>query len=310
MKTLSLPATVLTLATFGAAVAVPPARSAEPSSAADVALFERLDANGDGQLAPDEVSAANQRLFARLLRHADVNKSGSLSREEFMAGMVPTRPEKPLEEKTPSTLPEADAVRFLLLSMDTNGNASIDQKEVPGRFQPVFESIVRRIDNDKNNILDRRELYRAAPQLAQIAGRYVRQQGIDASSELKKLEEKIGQAAANRFEEPPPRFERLGNPEQARRLFAQLDADGNGQIEKKEATGPLEAPVERLLRATDRDGDGQLSESEFLAGARQLGRRRGRDDRPRREGAEPKPLEAMPAEKAMPAEDAMSAESK
>src|SRR5262245_32158148 len=90
--------TMCAVATFVTRLA---AAATDPPSAAEAALFERLDADRDGQVTAGEVSAENQRLFARLLRQADLNKSDSLSREEFIAGLVPTRPEKPLEEKQP-----------------------------------------------------------------------------------------------------------------------------------------------------------------------------------------------------------------
>jgi Ca2+-binding EF-hand superfamily protein len=312
MKTVNLGPVVLAaiMVAVMAALTIDAAWAAAPPSAADGALFDRLDSNHDGQVAADELSAEHKRLFARLLRNADINRDQSLSREEFIAGLVPTRPEKPLEEKQPASLPEADAVRLLLLSMDTNGNSSIDEKEVPEKLQPVFQTMVRRIDNDKNGILERRELYQGARLLSQIAGRYARDEGIDAAVELKKLEKKIGAAAARRFDESPPRLDSLGDPEQARRLFAQLDIDGNGQIEKKEAKGPLERPFERLARVADRDNDGQLSEREFLAGARQIGRRRGRDSGGPRTATGSNPAEAMPAEKSMPAEESMPANEK
>src|SRR5262245_64929198 len=79
---------MLIAAVMSAAAAnfIPHASAAtDPPSAADAALFDRLDANHDGQIVPREVSSTHQRLFTRLLRQADVNQNESLSREEFIA---------------------------------------------------------------------------------------------------------------------------------------------------------------------------------------------------------------------------------
>ncbi len=278
--------------------------AADPPSAADAALFERLDSDHNGQVAAGEVSAEHKRLFARLLRHGDADGNQSLSRDEFIAGLVPTRPEKPLEEKQSALNPQSEAVRWLLLTMDTSGNSSIEEDEVPERLQRVFGSMVRRIDGDKDGAISRRELNQGNRQLAQIAGRYVETEGIDTTAELKKLEKKLG-AAAGRFDAPPPRLENLGDPEQARQVFAQLDGNGSGQIERAEIPEQLQRPLERLMRQADRNNDGQLSESEFLAGARQIARRQQRQD-----GRTMPAPESMPAEKAMPAEESMPADGK
>lgn len=286
------------------------APAADPPSTADDALFDRLDANRNGQIEAAEVSTENSRLFARLLRRADINDDNLLSRAEFIAGLVPTRPEKPLEEKQPATFPQADAVRFVLLSMDTNGDGRIEENEVPDDLKPLFDSIAQRIDRDENRVLDRRELNQGGPPLAQIAGRYARDENIDASAELAKLEQQQG-AAASRFDGAPPRWDNLGDPAAARQLFAQLDTNGDGRIEKKEVSEPFTRPFERLLRAADRNNDGRLSEREFLSGARQVARRQSRPEAPPRPRNRSNPPQAMPAEKEATAdESSMSAEGK
>src|SRR5215213_796096 len=95
-------------------------------SAADAALFERLDSNHDGSISADEVATEHRSLFDRLVRRGDANHDKALSREEFSAGLVPTRPEKPMEAKEPATLPGSNAVQYLLLTMDANRNARIE----------------------------------------------------------------------------------------------------------------------------------------------------------------------------------------
>ena len=55
------------------------ARSAESRAA----LFDKLDANHDGQITSDEVPEESRRLFERLLRRGDKNGDGKLTRERI-----------------------------------------------------------------------------------------------------------------------------------------------------------------------------------------------------------------------------------
>jgi Ca2+-binding EF-hand superfamily protein len=271
------------------------------TSAGDEALFERLDADKNGRVAADEVSSDAKRLFERLLRRGDADGNKELSRDEFIASLVPSRPAKPIEKKQPATFPQADAVRWLLLTMDTSGNSWIEADEVPEGLRPVFEIMLERIDNNKNGILERIELSRGGPPLAQIAGRFTQREGIDVAAELKKLEKKLGKAA-ERFELQRVPLESLGDPQKAREVFVQLDGNGNGHIEPKEVADPFQRPLQRLLRVGDRDRDGRLSQREFLGAAKRISERqarqanveRRRDEALRRDDSMPAP-EAMPS---------------
>jgi hypothetical protein len=253
--------------------AAPGALAEQPAGHPD--LFERLDANSDSRITSDEISPDHHRLFERLLRRGDADGDDALSREEFAAALVPSRPEKTLEAKQPSTLPGADAVRWLLLKMDTGGNGWIEAAEVPKELRQPFDALAQRLDRDKNSTLDSRELYQGGPPLSQIAGRYVRQNRIDVERELSQLQRAQG-AAANRFEERRGPLENLADPERARQLFAQLDANRDGRLAPREVPEPLQRPIERLLRSADRDRDGELSQREFLAGARRMAARMAR----------------------------------
>jgi Ca2+-binding EF-hand superfamily protein len=62
------------------------AAESKPSGADDAAaLFDRLDANHDGQLIADEIPAEKKGLFERLLRLTGKPADGKLSRSEFIA---------------------------------------------------------------------------------------------------------------------------------------------------------------------------------------------------------------------------------
>jgi Ca2+-binding EF-hand superfamily protein len=272
------------------------------SSAGDAELFDRLDADKNGRVNAHETSPNARRLFERLLRRGDADGDHALSREEFLASLVPSRPEKTIEAKQPATFPQADAVRWLLLTMDTSGNSWIEADEVPEDLRPVFDTMLERIDNNKNGTLERMELSRGGPPLAQIAGRYTQRERIDVAAELKKLEKRIGKAA-NRFELQRVPLQDLGDPEKAREIFLQLDGNGNGQVETAEVPEPFRRPLQRLLRVGDRDRDGRLSRREFLGAAKLVAERQARQA-----NRERIPSDAMPTDDAMPASASMLAE--
>lgn len=241
----------------------------EAPSAGDAALFDRLDANRNDVIAADEVTADNRRLFDRLLRRADTNHDKALSRDEFLASLVLSRPEKPIEAKQPSTVPEANAVRYLLLAMDTNRNSRIEKDEVPRDLSAAFEFMTERLDRNGNGGLERQELSRGGPALSAVAGRHVKRLGINVDAELAKLEKSEG-SAVNRFEQQPMPLENLRDPQQARQLFAQFDENADGKLDAKEVPDPLRERIERLTRIADRDNDGKLDEREFVTATERI----------------------------------------
>jgi Ca2+-binding EF-hand superfamily protein len=243
-------------------------------SAGDAELFNRLDVDHNGVLSADEITSENRPLFDRLLRKGDTNHDKSLSREEFLAALVPSRPEKPLETTEPANQ-QADAIRYMLLKLDANGNARIEKDEIPKELRPIFEFVFDRIDANKDGVLDRQELSRTGPGLAQIAQRYVERQGIDVKAELAKLEKAQG-AAANRFDDNRGPLQRLGDPKEAKQVFKELDANNDGYLEKKEVSELFRERGDRFFNMADRDRDGKLSEREFLDGAERISRFIGR----------------------------------
>jgi hypothetical protein len=257
-----------TAATVMAAASV----SKSASSAGNDALFARLDGNHDGQLTATEIGDGQRPLFDRLVRRADVNRDKSLSREEFITGLVPTRPEKVLEAKQPDGYPQAKAIRYLLLTMDADKDASIRTDEVPAKMASLFESLVAEMDTNKNGILDRYELSRDPRVLNRASAQYVSRQRIDVDQELAKLEKAQGDLA-RRFDEPPGAFlSNLSDPKKAHNLFIQFDADKNGQLVISEFPEPLQKQMQRFVKMADRDRSGGLSEQEFTVAAMRLSR--------------------------------------
>jgi Ca2+-binding EF-hand superfamily protein len=273
-------------------------------SAGDAELFNRLDANHNGAIVADEVTSENRALFDRLLRKGDKNQDKSLSRDEFVAALVPSRPEKAIEAKQPSGMAEADEVRYLLLKLDTNSNARIEKDEVPKNMQAVFETILDRLDTNNDDKLDRQELSRPNPMLPMLAKRYVEREGIDVKVELAKIEKSQG-SAAKRFDGQPMALERLRDPKEARQMFKELDNNADGYIEMKELPEPLRERFERFISMSDRDRDKRLSEQEFLDGTERLSRflnRQAKDDR--------RDLKAMKAERKSKSANSASSDKK
>lgn len=245
------------------------------ASAADSAgspgLFERLDADQNGELSASEVPSEHQRLFARLLRKADQDQSGTLSASEFEAGLMPTRPAKAVVEKANPGYPGADAAQLFLLKMDVNRDAQIDADEVPIELAGLFDQLTEQLDRNDDDRLVRQELTRGGRQLARIAQRYARARRIDVPAELARVRRQQVDAA-KRFEEPPRPARMLTDANQVGQLFKRWDANNDGQLTLEEIPERIRPRMERLFRTADRNADGQLSQREFAVGAGRAGR--------------------------------------
>lgn len=257
---------VVTLATFLALAALEASAQAERDE-----LFDQLDRDGDGRLTSAEVTSENRRLFDRLVRLADADEDGSLTAEEFAEGLTPQTPAKPIEEKNDTEHRGADAMRVLLLKLDTNRDTRLTRGEAPEDLLAAFDRLVENADRNKDGELDRVELSRGGPRLARGAEQMTRRLGIDVASELQGLEREQG-ADADRFDRAFNPREALANPREAAALFQQLDADGDGRLRVAELPEPLQERLGRLLQRADLDGDGGVSKREFLSQAERLSR--------------------------------------
>lgn len=255
--------TLLPLATAPATLA------AADNSAGDQGLFTRLDANGDGLIGAGEVSEDQRRLFDRLLRRADADRSGTLSAEEFARGTTPTAPEKPIVEADDGEVRGSDATRLLLLKLDTSGDGRLTRDEAPEPLGPVYDRLAGAFDRNKDGALDRAELARSGPQLARQASQIARRKGWDVDKELRRLTAEQG-AEADRFDRAFDPARDLGDPQQAANLFKRLDANGDGELMVDELPGELQERFGRIVRRADFDRSGGVSQREFMAASGRL----------------------------------------
>ena len=252
----------LLLSYSGAAVTL--ASGSEPQD-----LFAALDANKNGMLETNEIGADHTRLFTRLLRTADADSDGQLALEEFEAGLQPQRQDKPLPEKREGGFPGDDALLLLIVRMDANSDRTILADEVPEELRGFFEQVQAVVGGEQDGRLSQREIIQAAPRLSLLALRYTKVHNFDVEVELALLSDEQF-ALVERMQGPNRPGEMLADPKSAAEMFANLDADGNGQITADEVPPPLADRFEQLLERADQNRDGQLGKKELLTVSRRL----------------------------------------
>ena len=132
------------------------------------ALFDRLDANGDGQLTGDEMPQDKQDLFRRLLSTSDKDNNGSLSRSEFIAGLESKNVQRTVTEKLPDDNPGGPLARDpekMFGRLDANGDGKIEADEVPEQMRPMFEKMLARADKNGDGAITKQELLAAVAEL-------------------------------------------------------------------------------------------------------------------------------------------------
>lgn len=232
-----------------------PIRAEDDKPAADAAndkagLFAKLDADKDGQLTASEAGQEHRRLFDRLMRNADKNADGTLSQEEFVAGLQSgeagrnrgDRPEGPPGDRPrraggnrPDGAPgeaRRGGGRFgqmaeRLRELDQNKDGKIALDEVPEERQQMFEMMLDRFDKNGDDAMDTSELAEAARELG--PGR--------------------PDGPGGRPEGPP------GPPP----VVAALDANSDGTLSAEEIDGASGA-----LKKLDKNGDGKLTREELM----------------------------------------------
>jgi len=230
---------------------------ADDSIAVDSAkLFSQLDTNGDEAVAEDEVPKDKQPLLKRLLRTADKNGDGRLSRDEFVAGLKgadkpkPTDESSPADKATPDKAPPKDegnrqGIAALVERMDKNGDGRVTPDEVPEERRDRFKSMLGRFDKNKDGALSKEEVASARPD---------KKESTSSSAET---------PAGGR------------DLNQARQRMKEADKNGDGKLSKEEMPERM-APLFGVL---DKDKDGLVDSSELRAGLEQMRERAALDEK-------------------------------
>ncbi len=277
--------------TVGAAMAQDPPRDAQrPQPAAD--LFGRLDANGDGVVTADEIPEQRRGFFERLLRTADRNGDGKLTKEEFAAaqGDRPRRdsdPHRPEPSDRPATPPPGFNVEDFFRRLDRNSDGKIGADEVPqGQPGEFIKRLIQRADRDGDGAVTLEEVRALAPQVLPPRGGNPLFAALDRNGDGKITADELSSAAeilkqldrdgdgAISLEEAAPRFAGpgAGNPSELLQRLRAADRNGDGKLSKEEVPEPLRPVFERI----DRNGDGVLDADELRAAAERF--RRGAGD--------------------------------
>jgi Ca2+-binding EF-hand superfamily protein len=213
------------------------AQNAEPPQAPvqqPAALFQQLDADSDGQLAESEVGQEHERLFKRLLRIADKDGDGKLTREEFASGLKEERPQPPAEAPPGPTggrssqFLQADPDQ-LFARLDVNGDGKIERDELPEQVREAMGRFFEQADANRDKSLSVEEFQKGHEYARRLAG--------------------VAPAGGNRPNAAP-----------GAALLKALDGDGDGKLSADEL-----AAATASLKTLDRDGDGQLSPRELMA---------------------------------------------
>ena len=134
----------------GLAFGAPVARAQAPAAA----LFQRLDADGNGRVSWDEVWRDIERRFAE----ADTNRDATLSPEEWLAAQLPARPPQP-NRAPPDPQRQAERRAAMYRGLDANRDNRLTLDEI----RPVAEAWFRAFDANADGVLSPEEAPRPRP---------------------------------------------------------------------------------------------------------------------------------------------------
>lgn len=210
---------------------------ASVSRADEADVFSRIDKDGDGVVAASEVQESHRRLFDRLLRTADKNADGKLSRDEFVAG----------------TTAEPDMADGPQRGDRFGGGGGRGMTFQPGQF-------LRRLDRDGDGKLSREE---TPERMRQGFDR------LDANTDGYINGDELGRLARAFGDARPQNRPANAQPDQAaQRTFRERDANADGRITLDEVPEDRREEFKRMLSRFDLKSDDGLTLEQFQRGLR------------------------------------------